>query len=71
MKDLSEKRKLNTLNLVETGISKKNGTNDANMRPYGPDVIKLKLGSAASQLKKKYQYVFVEQEKDNIKKYRA
>lgn len=46
MKDLSEKRTPNTWNLVETGMSKKKGTNEANIRPYGPDVIRFFSGSA-------------------------
>jgi hypothetical protein len=33
---LSEKRAPKTLNLVEIGISKKKGTNEANIKPYGP-----------------------------------
>lgn len=46
MKDLSENDRLDTRNRVETGMSKKNGTKDENMRPYGPDVSTLKAGSA-------------------------
>ena len=46
MKDLSENLKLYTLKRVETGMSKKKGTNDANIRPYGPDVIRFLAGSA-------------------------
>lgn len=34
--DLSLKLIPNTRKRVDTGISKKNGTNDENMRPYGP-----------------------------------
>lgn len=48
MNDLSEKRKLNTRNRVETGMSKKKGTNEANIRPYGPGVTRFAVGSANS-----------------------
>lgn len=50
MKDLSEKRTPNTRKRVETGISKKNGTNDANIRPYGPEVTRLTVGSAKGKI---------------------
>lgn len=46
MNDLSEKWEPKTRNRVDTGISKKNGTNEAKISPYGPDVIRA-LGSAA------------------------
>jgi hypothetical protein len=46
MNDLSHKRSPNMRNFVEMGMSKKKGTKDANMRPYGPDVNGLKDGSA-------------------------
>jgi hypothetical protein len=35
---LSEKWAPKTLNLVEIGMSKKKGTKDANIKPYGPGV---------------------------------
>jgi hypothetical protein len=35
---LSEKWAPKTLNLVEIGMSKKKGTKDANITPYGPGV---------------------------------
>jgi len=47
MKVLLEKWTPTTRNRVETGISKKKGTNEAKTKPYGPDVITA-LGSAAS-----------------------
>lgn len=46
MKDLSEKWTRNTRKRVETGMSKKKGTNDANIRPYGPEVTRFLAGSA-------------------------
>ena len=47
MKDLSEKWKPNTRNRVDIGISKKNGTNEAKIKPYGPEVIEA-LGSVST-----------------------
>lgn len=48
MNDLFEKKKLKTRNRVETGMSKKKGTNEANIRPYGPGVTRFAVGSAKS-----------------------
>ncbi len=57
MNDLSLKRNPNMRNFVVIGMSKKNGMQDANMRPYGPDVNGFKEGPALQaltcQMKKK------------------
>ena len=49
MNDLSEKLKPNTRNRVETGMSKKNGRNEANIRPYGPGVTGFAVGSVTNK----------------------
>lgn len=46
MKVLSEKRRPDTRNRVEIGMSKKKGTNAENISQYGPDVSEFKDGSA-------------------------
>lgn len=58
MKDLSEKRTPNTRKRVETGMSKKNGTNDANIRPYGPEVTRFTAGSAKGKINIKKEVIF-------------